>query len=79
MSKSKRVLIFSFTEAIDLPATPASEIEPPTPAGQSGEKYYVEQIYDMKQYDYTVLYVDFSHLLEREEVLARAIQDQYYR
>jgi len=54
-------------------------MEAPTPAGQTGEKYYVEQIYDMKQYDYTVLYVDFSHLLEREEVLARAIQDQYYR
>lgn len=27
----------------------------------------------------TTIYVDFSHLLEREEVLARAIQGQYYR
>jgi hypothetical protein len=33
----------------------------------------------MKQYDYTVLYVDFRHLLEREVVLAKAIMDQYYR
>jgi DNA replication licensing factor MCM6 len=33
----------------------------------------------MKEYQLTTLYVDFSHLLEREEVLARAIQGQYYR
>ena len=52
----------------------------PTPSGRdSKDKYYIQQIHDMKQYEYTVLYVDFSHLLEREEVLARAIQDQYYR
>lgn len=33
----------------------------------------------MKEFELTTLYVDFSHLLEREEVLARAIQSQYYR
>lgn len=33
----------------------------------------------MKEFELTTLYVDFSNLLEREEVLARAIQDQYYR
>lgn len=33
----------------------------------------------MKEFELTTLYVDFSHLLEREEVLARAIQGQYYR
>jgi len=42
-------------------------------------KFYLEQIHAMKDYELTTLYVDFSHLLEREEVLARAIQDQYYR
>lgn len=33
----------------------------------------------MKEFELTTLYVDFGHLLEREEVLARAIQSQYYR
>lgn len=33
----------------------------------------------MKEFEFTTMYVDFSHLLEREEVLARAIQSQYYR
>lgn len=33
----------------------------------------------LKEYEMTTVYVDFSHLLEREEVLARAIQGQYYR
>lgn len=42
-------------------------------------KFYIEQIKAMKEYEMTTLYVDFSHLLEREEVLARAIQSQYYR
>lgn len=64
-----------------MPDTPGSMADPaPTPSGEgSKDKYYIQQIHDMKQFDYTVLYVDFSHLLEREEVLARAIQDQYYR
>jgi DNA replication licensing factor MCM6 len=42
-------------------------------------RYYVEQIKAMKDYELTTLYVDMSHLLEREEVLARAIRSQYYR
>lgn len=42
-------------------------------------RYYVEQIKAMKDYELTTLYVDMLHLLEREEVLARAIRGQYYR
>lgn len=42
-------------------------------------RYYVEQIKAMKDYELTTLYVDMLHLLEREEVLARAIRSQYYR
>jgi DNA replication licensing factor MCM6 len=33
----------------------------------------------MREFETTTLYVDYTHLLEREEVLARAIQGQYYR
>lgn len=48
-------------------------------AAEQGGRYYVDQIREMQEFEYTVLYVDFSHLLEREEVLANAIQTQYYR
>lgn len=33
----------------------------------------------MKIDERTTLYADFGHLLEREEILAQAIQSQYYR
>jgi DNA replication licensing factor MCM6 len=39
----------------------------------------VDQIVSLQEYDTTTVYVDFSHLLEREPVLADAIQGQYYR
>ncbi|WVO14065.1 hypothetical protein L204_101692 [Cryptococcus depauperatus] len=66
----------NFTETIAFPETPRSAALPNT-ADES--KYYVEQIHLMKEDERTTLFVDFSHLLEREEVLARAIQSQYYR
>ena len=70
----------SYTEQIDLPDTPASQATNATIRPDRDEnKFYVEQIKAMKEFELTTLYVDFSHLLEREEVLARAIQDQYYR
>ncbi|THH29676.1 hypothetical protein EUX98_g4528 [Antrodiella citrinella] len=33
----------------------------------------------MREYDITTLYVDYGHLLEKDDVLADAIQKQYYR
>lgn len=66
----------SFTEQIAFPETPAS-ISGTQNADES--KFYIDQIHAMKEFEFTTLYVDFSHLLEREEVLARAIQGQYYR
>lgn len=33
----------------------------------------------MRDYELTTLYVDYTHLLTRDEVLARAIQTKYYR
>ena len=47
--------------------------------GPQSELNYIEQVKAMRDYELTTLYVDFSHLLEREDVLARAISDQYYR
>jgi len=44
-----------------------------------GELIYIEQIHTMREYELTTLYVDFGHLLQRDDVLADAIQRQYYR
>jgi DNA replication licensing factor MCM6 len=33
----------------------------------------------MREYELTTLYVDFTHILRTDEVLAQAIQNQYYR
>ncbi|TYJ58147.1 hypothetical protein B9479_001243 [Cryptococcus floricola] len=66
----------NFTDNIALPDTPASGM----PQAQQEEgKYYVNQIADLEATQRTTLFVDFGHLLEREEILARAIQSQYYR
>lgn len=68
----------SFTEQVAFPDTPRTDLTGPNPTADEG-KFYIEQIKAMKEFELTTLYVDFSHLLEREEVLARAIQSQYYR
>ncbi|CEH16397.1 dna unwinding-related protein [Ceraceosorus bombacis] len=50
--------------------TPINGQQPPT---------YVEQLFALKDYNRTTLFVDFTHVLRHEEVLAKAISDQYYR
>lgn len=43
-------------------------------------KIYLSQINNMKNFEISTLYVDYQHLLERENgVLATAILEQYYR
>lgn len=61
----------------DPAAGPSSTTSGPDDADQT--PYYINQIHGMKEFELTTLYVDFSHLLEREQVLAKAIADQYYR
>jgi DNA replication licensing factor MCM6 len=70
-------VLYSFTEQIAFPDTPGTANGLPPTADEN--KFYIEQIRSMKEFELTTLYVDFGHLLEREEVLARAIQSQYYR
>lgn len=72
-------LTASFTDQIAFPDTPASGMTARQATANEENKVYIEQIKAMKEFELTTLYVDFSHLLEREEVLARAIQSQYYR
>jgi DNA replication licensing factor MCM6 len=57
----------------------------PTPASDGNfdapneELVYIEQIHTMREYQLTTLYVDYGHLLSKDDVLADAIQKQYYR
>ncbi|OZJ05088.1 hypothetical protein BZG36_01375 [Bifiguratus adelaidae] len=41
--------------------------------------YYVEQANTMKDDNTTTLWVDFAHILDQREELAKALQEQYYR
>ncbi|TIB32440.1 hypothetical protein E3P86_03153 [Wallemia ichthyophaga] len=65
----------SYTEVVDLAATPGVD----GMQAEAESKFYVEQIHGMREYNFTTLYVSFSHLLEREDILAKAVTDQYYR
>ncbi|WVR05379.1 hypothetical protein IAU60_002393 [Kwoniella sp. DSM 27419] len=78
--ESFAVFLENFTEQIAFPDTPASSAaQGSMPVTGEENKFYIEQIKAMKEFELTTLYVDFGHLLEREEVLARAVQSQYYR
>ncbi|KAG8861529.1 MCM DNA helicase complex subunit mcm6 [Serendipita sp. 411] len=68
----------TYTENVTLPATPTADGYGAAGAGEN-EMIYVDQIKAMRDAEITTLYVDFSHLLDRDDVLARAISDQYYR
>jgi len=43
------------------------------------EPLYIDQIKALRDFQRTTLFVDFSHILRYEEILARAISEQYYR
>lgn len=40
---------------------------------------YIEQVHIMRDHGLTTIYVDFKHILQQDDVLAQAIQTQYYR
>lgn len=40
---------------------------------------YIDQIHTMREYLLNTLYVDYGHILQKDEVLAEAIRAQYYR
>ncbi|KDR84017.1 hypothetical protein GALMADRAFT_236601 [Galerina marginata CBS 339.88] len=77
VAESFETFLKTFTEEIALAATPGSDGIGPD--AQEGELVYIEQIHTMREYELTTLYVDFGHLLQRDDVLADAIQRQYYR
>ncbi|KAI0265220.1 MCM-domain-containing protein [Gloeopeniophorella convolvens] len=67
----------TYTEDVNLSGTPAPDDD--VPIAGDGELIYVEQIHTMREYQLTTLYVDYGHLLQKDDVLADAIQRQYYR
>lgn len=67
----------TFTGEVALSETPGPDGD--VPIADDGELIYVEQIHTMREYQLTTLYVDYGHLLQKDDVLADAIQRQYYR
>ncbi|KAK0532983.1 MCM DNA helicase complex subunit mcm6 [Tilletia horrida] len=51
----------------------------PAQGSQPREPLYIDQIKALRDFQRTTLFVDFSHILRYEEILARAISEQYYR
>ncbi|THH05787.1 hypothetical protein EW145_g4546 [Phellinidium pouzarii] len=76
ITQSFQNFLETFTEEINLGATPADDM--PNDPGD-GTLIYVEQVYIMKEHELTTIYVDFTHILQRDDVLAQAIQTKYYR
>ncbi|KAG1888450.1 MCM2/3/5 family-domain-containing protein [Suillus fuscotomentosus] len=77
VSESFESFLKTFTEEVALASTPASDGD--LPEVIEGELIYIQQIHTMREYEITTLYVDFTHLLQKDDVLADAIQKQYYR
>lgn len=77
VQESFETFLRTFTEEIALASTPASDGG--VPVAPDGELIYIEQIHTMREYELTTLYVDYGHLLQKDDVLADAIQKQYYR
>ncbi|KAI9467188.1 MCM-domain-containing protein [Lactarius psammicola] len=67
----------TFTGDVALSETPGPDGD--VPIAGDGELIYVEQIHTMREYQLATLYVDYGHLLQKDDVLADAIQRQYYR
>ncbi|KAH9002283.1 MCM-domain-containing protein [Lactarius hatsudake] len=67
----------TFTGDVALSGTPGPDDD--IPVAGDGELIYVEQIHTMREYQLATLYVDYGHLLQKDDVLADAIQRQYYR
>ncbi|EDR12754.1 uncharacterized protein LACBIDRAFT_188723 [Laccaria bicolor S238N-H82] len=77
VAESFETFLKTFTEEVAFAATPGSDGDAPDMG--EGELIYIEQIHTMKQWSLTTLYVDYGHLLLRDDVLADAIQKQYNR
>ncbi|KAI9091287.1 MCM2/3/5 family-domain-containing protein [Phlyctochytrium arcticum] len=46
---------------------------------ETQQLYYVQQVKYLSKAELTTVYVDFEHIIQIDEMLARTIQNQYYR
>ncbi|KAI5201594.1 DNA replication licensing factor mcm6 [Aureobasidium subglaciale] len=58
---------------------PVSSALAPASSAATTDKYYVEQIKGLARYSLSTLYVDYRHLDAAKNVLAHAIQEDFYR
>lgn len=60
---------------------PSSSAIPPASSELKTDKYYINQIHGLREFQLSTLYVDYRHLLSYKEgpILADAIASQYYR
>ncbi|PPQ71094.1 hypothetical protein CVT24_009845 [Panaeolus cyanescens] len=77
VAESFETFLKTFTEEVALAQTPGSDGD--GMEQNEAELIYIDQIHTMREYELTTLYVDFGHILLRDDVLADAIQKQYYR
>jgi len=68
-----------FEEFLENFVDQADQMDVSSPAPTGPRRLYVELIKALKEFELTTLYLDFSHLLSTEVVLAKAISEQYYR
>ncbi|EJD01930.1 mis5 protein [Fomitiporia mediterranea MF3/22] len=78
ITESFETFLKTFTEEVELGApTPAADDMQDVTAG--GTLLYIAQVEIMRDHELTTMYVDFTHILKQDDVLAQAIQTKYYR
>ncbi|KAK4049454.1 MCM DNA helicase complex subunit mcm6 [Microbotryomycetes sp. JL201] len=69
-----------FTDEDAGPMPSSSRAANPTSMSDATQHhFYLEQIRAMADFKLTTIYVDYQHLLNARDILAKAITDQYYR
>ncbi|KAK4056262.1 MCM DNA helicase complex subunit mcm6 [Microbotryomycetes sp. JL221] len=69
-----------FTDEDGGPMPSSSRAANPTSMSDATQHhFYLEQIRAMADFKLTTIYVDYQHLLNARDVLAKAVTDQYYR
>ncbi|KDE08602.1 minichromosome maintenance protein 6 [Microbotryum lychnidis-dioicae p1A1 Lamole] len=58
---------------------PSSSNADPASDAPGPHHFYIEQIKGMQEFKLSTLYVDYQHLMNARDILARAITEQYYR
>lgn len=51
----------------------------PTSDATQSSHFYIDQVRGLAEFKLTTLYVDYQHLMDSRDILARAVSEQYYR